>query len=68
MFTKQKYILIALIVFFQLLGFGLLFYNLTLGLVVYLLHIGFAINLFAIFIKERRLEKEEKSDHDDRNY
>ena len=68
MYTKQKYILLGLIVFFQVLGFILLFYHLTLGLVVYLLHIGFAINLFAIYIKERRLEKKENPKHDDSDY
>ena len=68
MFTKQKYILIALIFLFQIIGFALLFVNLTLGLIVYLLHIGFLINLIAIFIKERRVERKEKSDYDDSDY
>lgn len=68
MAESLKYILIVLMVIFQLAGLVLLFFNMTWAIVAFSFY-GLAIFLLLVgFIVERRKEKKEEIDYDDCDY
>lgn len=63
-----KYILICLIVIFQLGGFILLFFNTAWAIAAFSIYGIALLTLLVIFIVERRKEKKEELDYDDCDY
>ncbi|MGG0719266.1 hypothetical protein ABE096_16945 [Robertmurraya massiliosenegalensis] len=65
---KLKQILLSLSVLGQLLGFGILFFNITVGILIFILSGLAMLAIFIVLIVERIKEKEEDDENDYRNY
>lgn len=65
---KLKQLLLSLSVLGQLLGFGILFFNITAGILIFILSGLAMLAIFIVLIVERIKEKEEDDENDYRNY